>query len=413
MKKTILVVFLLNSSIINNIMAQSASAYGFIKFANGIGRHTISFIDNLLEYTDINFIETRPISTLKDCPNTIKSMWNNKKSNNEGSRINFFLDNLYADKEFTQDQTTQIDSSKLNFCISTCESDKIPNKWVCLINKKFDAVLVPDEYHLKTYRECGVIKPIFYIPFQVFCKDLLSKIPRKKKSNQFTIGSLGAFSENKNFAGLIDAFNLAFQGNQNYTLKIHSYWDNYDLRMNLLKKIHKLGLHNVVSITYGELSNEEIFNFYKNIDCYAQLSSGEGFSFTPREALALGLPVVLSNNTAHMSICKTGLVYPVICPIAEKSMGEFVGPDTGNWFKIDVSDAAQKMIAASREKYDKNVIHSRKKYASSYLKENLSDLYRQLITPDKLILGNENKILRDGIITSDEKFIMKFKKCSK
>ena len=79
----------------------------------------------------------------------------------------------------------------------------------------------------------------------------------------------------------------------------------------LKKQIKQFKLTNV-ELTEGMLSREENIDFFRDIDCYVLVSKAEGFSITPREALAAGIPCILSNNTAHKTICETGLVYACI-----------------------------------------------------------------------------------------------------
>ena len=57
--------------------------------------------------------------------------------------------------------------------------------------------------------------------------------------------------------------------------------------------------------------------FISTFDCYVNLSKGEGFSIPPRESLALGIPCIISDNTAHKTICDSGLVLPVTSKILQ------------------------------------------------------------------------------------------------
>ncbi len=382
------------------------TVHGFILYANGIGRCTIGYLDILSNIYNVKFLPTREILSLNDCPVNVQKIVNCRGSLNNKSKINIFTDNLFADVLMEEDLTKNIDEGSLNWCLSMCESDKIPDAWVKKINAKFDAVLVPNTFHVETYKKSGVLKPIFVLPLKVYCDELLLCKPKKKKDDEILIGSLGAFSYNKNFDAIIDSFNIVCGKNKKYKLRLHSYWYNNHYER-LIEKIEKLNLREQVVITFGAMTSEDCLSFLKNLDCYVILSSGEGFSFTPREALALGLPVVISNNTAHKSICDTGLVYAVSCPIIEKSQGEFVGLDTGNWFKVDLFDAAKQLKLALNETYNEELISKRKKYVTQYTGPELLELYKQLINPIGISLGNNNIITENGIITQDSFFYYK------
>ena len=138
------------------------------------------------------------------------------------------------------------------------------------------------------------------------------------------------------------------------------------------------------------------------------MSSGEGYSFTPRESLAYGIPVVISNNTAHISLCNSNLFYSVNCPIIEKSLGEFVGEDTGSWFRVDVDEAAKKLIEACSEISNIDLINKRKIFANTFSKNNLISYYLQLIKPTSIKLGNKNIICNNKILTTSKNLVSKY-----
>ena len=119
---------------------------------------------------------------------------------------------------------------------------------------------------------------------------------------------------------------------------------------------------------------------------------------------------MLSNNTAHITLCNSNFVYPVSCPIIEKSMGEFVGDDTGNWFRVDVNEAAQRLIKACNEIYDLELIEKRKNYAKTFSLNNLKPLYQKLICPKSVKLSSKNFINENGLFINDIKLYEKFKK---
>ena len=124
-----------------------------------------------------------------------------------------------------------------------------------------------------------------------------------------------------------EAFLAEFGTDPSVQLRIHSrsgLKNDFDLqtlknKINRRKEIIKLEklsfgknqLTRNVEILLSSLPGSEYKSFLQSLDCYVLLSRGEGFSLTPREALALGKPCIITNNTAHQTIAKTGFVYVV------------------------------------------------------------------------------------------------------
>ena len=79
-----------------------------------------------------------------------------------------------------------------------------------------------------------------------------------------------------------------------------------------------------IEIIEALLPHKQYIGFLQSLDCYVLLSKGEGLSFdTLREALALSKPCIISDNTAHHTIAKTGFVYAVPSNIKEPAKYDF------------------------------------------------------------------------------------------
>ncbi len=59
------------------------------------------------------------------------------------------------------------------------------------------------------------------------------------------------------------------------------------------------------------LSREQYLDWLRSLDVYCFMSSGEGWSVTPREALHLGKPVILLDAHAHTGFSHLPGVIPV------------------------------------------------------------------------------------------------------
>jgi glycosyltransferase involved in cell wall biosynthesis len=379
--------------------------YGLIKSANGLGQVTINLLNIYsLEATNIFFKDSRVgVSTNYDLPeNVYKIVKNNKLSPESGVCI--FTDQLVcADQHLYLD----ISDSSIKYAYSMVESTAIPKKWVDILNKKFDAVLVPDNFLVNIYKDSGVEIPIFILPLPILgLEKCLTYSLKTKKPKKFIFGSSAAFSKNKNIELLIKAFDLEFGNNPNVILKIHSYWSYY--AENIKKLILELGLSNVY-ITMGETNYQEHLKEIQSWDCLILLSRGEGYSITPRLAMGLGIPTILSNNTAHKILCDTGFSLPVKSEILLKSESEFYNEFIGYNFDCNIEDASKAMKEMYYNyNYYLEKAHLSRHWVEKYLPKNLISYYLQLIKPTSIELSDKDIICNNKILTTSKNLVSKY-----
>jgi glycosyltransferase involved in cell wall biosynthesis len=131
----------------------------------------------------------------------------------------------------------------------------------------------------------------------------------------------------------------------------------YQACVNLLGKIPglKLSVHSALSIpylytpevalmehspfvewTWGAISDEQTSEWYGRLSCYVFPSSGEGWSFTPRESLYMGVPTLLTDIPVHKEIIESG--YCRVIPVSGKEEAKFEGSIFGQWDRVCVGD---------------------------------------------------------------------------
>ena len=222
---------------------------------------------------------------------------------------------------------------------------------------------------------------------------------------------------------LIQAFHAEFGHDPKVQLKIHGrgrWFDEFKLtaiKQNLkvpLRKKEKFtrGTHSIthnIELILGSLSAKDYKNFFTSLDCYVLISKGEGFSITPREALALGKPCIISNNTAHQTIARTGCVYAVPSEIEEPAFYAHLGGYFGNYFNCTVEDvrAALREVYEHYSSYQDKALMGRK-WVERYLWKNVKAEFRNLIKPQEVILGHENKLTEHYIMTTSQELYKKY-----
>jgi glycosyltransferase involved in cell wall biosynthesis len=97
-----------------------------------------------------------------------------------------------------------------------------------------------------------------------------------------------------------------------------------------------------VEWTEGSLPYDDIAKWYGRLSCLVFPSSGEGWSFTPRESLYLGIPTVLTNIPVHQELIESG--FCKVIPVCGKEDADFDGNIYGEWDRVRVVDIEHSIL---------------------------------------------------------------------
>jgi len=207
---------------------------------------------------------------------------------------------------------------------------------------------------------------------------------------------------------LIKSFIEEFGSCPNVLLKINGrpYGDNVEY----FKSLEVAKNYPNIIVESKILSNEEYISFFKSIDCFVNISKGEGFSVPPREALALGIPCILSNNTAHATICNTGFVKVVEAKILEPACYlQYSNKNLGNFFNCRIEDVKEALRDVF-ENYEKYLHLARFGYnwVKKYQWKELKKIYLNLIKPKKIFFGDKNIVNNNFLMTNSKELFKKY-----
>lgn len=381
---------------------------GPICFADGIGRQSIGIIDCLKNDLVIKFVHTRGARelNLKDVPDEVKNIILTKRSGTSNVAIleDVLSNGNPAGPEYYYKKMPR---AKIKLAYTMFESSEIQREWVDILNNHFDAAIVPDQFLVSVYKNSGVTIPIFVVPLGIYMNELL-KLPLKKEVGPvFTFGFSGAFTDRKNHGLILEAFAHQFGNDPRFRLRLHGRSGDA-LYESLRARVNKLGLHNV-EIIRSSFSWQEYVDFMQSLDCYVSLSKGEGFAIPPREAMALGLPCIISDNTAHHTICESGLVFGVRSDILSPAYYEHLNATVGYDFNCSVKDVSKAMhhVYTQYEHYLENA-HKCRIWAQQYLYENLRPLYLSMVKPKEVVLGQTDVITADYLMTGNKRLYEKY-----
>ncbi len=391
------------------------SIVGSVKYADSISRQTIDAAKLLDKYFKVNGI---PIWD-KDLEYLDKNTASIFNRGNQLGRVILFEDNLTKSISGKDDKLQELENKQIFklfdreeqifIAYSMFESTSIPRIWVERINQQFDMVVVPDPFLIEVYKNAGITKPIFFVPLGVDLDRQLALPLKSKRNNKFLFANLSAGRDNKNQLKLIQAFAQVQKIHDNVFLLINSRFTKPGIREKITEFILNNHIKNV-EYTVDSLPPELYTNIMQKIDCFVYPSKGEGFSIQPREAMALGTPTIVTNNTAQKTICNSGLVECVNSNIEQASYYDvWNNAFIGNNFDCTVEDLADAMLKVY-ENYDNYLKNSEaaRKWATQYTYENLKARYINMVKPKKLILGDKNEITDDYLMTNSKELYDKY-----
>lgn len=305
-----------------------------------------------------------------------------------------------------QPNYVNVPDTKIRLAYSMFESDRLCEEWVDILNQNFDAVVVPDDSLVGIYLNSGVEIPVFVIPLPIYIEDMLEQPLKKQQDGPFVFGVSAGFDSRKNHLLLINAFAREFGNNKNVKLKIHGSWGNAKPISN---RIDALGLKNVELIN-KKLTRQEYVDFMASLDAYVFLSMGEGYSITPRDALALGLPCILLDHTVHKTMCTLPSVLSIEPYYDEKAYFRQMKSYCGRWqqAKIDSVQYALKTMY-NRYQYFLSKTYQGREWVRQFTRERLAGYFVTLIKPQKIVLGATNSISQDTLTTTSERLFKKYR----
>lgn len=232
---------------------------------------------------------------------------------------------------FTMFETDTIPSGKSEWAGKTgLASDQI---------NKMDALFVPSQHNKELFESSGVKVPVHVVRLGIDPEAM--PIFNRPKTDKFTFLMLGTLTLRKNPAMAINAF-------------LNLYKDRDDVQLILKTQSGTLGhisndggiggLAKNLIIVDKLITPEELLEYYKRANCFLFPSRGEGFGLPPLEAMATGLPTILSDNTGLSEFCNPKYNYPVKTAMMSKAL-RFPKEwgNVGNWYEPDYATFKRQM----------------------------------------------------------------------
>jgi len=217
-----------------------------------------------------------------------------------------------------------------NIVYTTFEGSILPSHWVGSINRHYHHVIVPHDRVRDVFAASGVAAPISVVG-QGF-----KRLPRMETAPTAPrVGFLGVPVRRKNLVALYRACHMLRPRWPDLRLAVHvaTWYDWLDRGT-----CEALRADPLVAWSEGRMSAEALGAWYRSLTCYAYPSRAEGWSFTPRESLFLGVPTIVSDIAMHRELAASG--YCHVIPNRGPEPARFEGGVFGDWERIDAEDIA-------------------------------------------------------------------------
>lgn len=159
-----------------------------------------------------------------------------------------------------------------------------------------DALLVPTEYSASVFSH-QYKGPIYIQPIPLLAQYMQAQVKPRFTGNVVTFGMHGTLTERKCPLETIRAFQAAFPPRVK------------DVRLELKTRVVLDQSHNIpgfsdprIKIINETWSPSKLLSWLYDIDCHLFISKGEGFGLPPRETLATGCPVIVSETSGLLDL---------------------------------------------------------------------------------------------------------------
>lgn len=378
---------------------------GNVLLSDGIGRQMLGLLETLDDSMSINCLKQEPI-IYKGITNP-KTLETLQKPFDGFGKTTIWTYILGLNRNIIE--THKKISSNFKIAYSMIESDAIPSFWTEILNKYYDIVVVPDKWLVNVYKNSGVNIPIFVLPLGIYLPEKIN--PTDVSSNKPLIfGMTGGFWERKNHIKTMKCFQNIFKDSNQVKLLVHGRFGSY--KEKVMEAYKQIGSPKNIELVTEMLPTDQYNSLMNSIDVYVFLSKGEGYSITPREAIYLGKPVILSKNTAHRTICDSGFVIPVESNNKIPAFYEIFNRTIGHVYDCEDKAVENAMLNSYNhyEEYKQNVLNGGKEWVEQFSWQSLKQKYITLCKPTNMVLGKENRIYEDHIETNNKKLYNKIKK---
>lgn len=241
------------------------------------------------------------------------------------------------------------------------ETDKLPEEFA--INcRLMQEIWTGSQANADAIKKAGITCPIFIIPEAIDTSVDIEKIkPYIVENESFNMGykfySMFEWTERKNPTALLTAYFQEFKPDENVSLTIKTYIDNFtpDKKAQIREYIgmlkHRLSLTKLPKfyLLMNLMDRSQVYRFHKTFDCFISAHRGEGWGIPQMEAMLLNKPVISTNyGGIHEYLTRYDnalLVKYDMIPLRGNTRNKEWYCEDQNWADVNVTELRQFMRA--------------------------------------------------------------------
>lgn len=297
--------------------------------------------------------------------------------------VTFFADVLWngqGDLNYKQVPETGLRVAHLAY-----DSDVLPPEWVQILNSRFDAAYFSSSHLVAVATRSGVKIPVGWLPIALDLDAALCAPVAEAQKNMVTFGSVASYHPRKGTDTVLRAFIQEFGRDCDARLVLHSNLAFGGFVDYLRELVIASGSENIAMSTAAR-SRPDMLKLMSGFDVFVNCSMGEGYSIGPREALALGKRLILSDLGAHEDL--TGVEGVRTVPTTVMRPGRYPEIDSrvfGSQYAVTVEDAGRFLRETAEHVRlgveSRGAVRRRRLRAAEFSFERLAASYAQVIAP--------------------------------
>lgn len=226
---------------------------------------------------------------------------------------------------FNQPQHARYFGSQYKILYHPWESTLMPTDWPGIMND-CDEVWTPSPLIAQWYSEYNAVsRPIYVYEHGI---DSIWDIKPREVKDKITFLHVGGEAYRKGLPETLKAFRAAFNGSQDVELMCKMGTPGFNLAH-----------HGNVNTLGGKVSISDLIQLHHDRNVFVYPSWGEGFGFNPFQAMATGMPTIITGAWAPYE----RFIDPNLDVNSYFTESPWQTPHPGDMFKPDVDDLVDKM----------------------------------------------------------------------
>ncbi|PDV99846.1 glycosyltransferase [Candidatus Chloroploca asiatica] len=202
-------------------------------------------------------------------------------------------------------------SGRYRIGFTMLEVDRLPSTWVAQANL-MDEVWTPTAWGAAMFRESGVTRPVHVVPLGVDLATFRPGPARERLAERTIFLSVFEWGRRKGWDLLLSAYRAAFRPDDPVLLLLKL--DCRTPATNPLRELHAAlpAPAPPVGILYNRaMTVPQLVELYQSADCFVLPSRGEGWCMPALEAMACGVPAIVTDWSGSTAFLTETCGYPL------------------------------------------------------------------------------------------------------